>query len=423
MRQSRFAQAGLVVLLVAGCGPAATPAPTGGSPIPPSAAPSQAAATSPIPTATPSVEPSASGAPGDWTPVLDQPASSETQLTDVVWTGARFVAAGTLDTSDPVFVDSTDGRTWHVQPSLSQTARVQDLATGPDGIIAVGLDGSNARSWVSKDGLSWTAAPVTAALRPAAGRGIRMNGVTWTGAAWLAVGEEDTVCDYNCDSASSDRAIVWSSVNGLDWSRAPATASLARAAMNDVARGGPGFVAVGGAPDRVATTQVAQHAVVWTSTDGRTWSRVVDSPVDHAPAGTDQTFGVSMSSIATDGSHLVAVGSVATQGDVGSALAWVSTDGKTWIRGTAGDFLNGQLFNVAAVPGGFLGTGPSGTDSCLGGIWSSADGTAWTCVATDSSIGGFAAVDGTASPTTFVVVGEATTEVSLPAGIWTRPVP
>jgi hypothetical protein len=247
--------------------------------------------------------------------------------------------------------------------------------------------------------------------------------VTWTGTSWLAVGEEDTACDYNCDTASSDRAIVWSSMDGLTWTQAPAAASLERAAMNGVARGGPGFVAVGGAPDRPATTQVAQHAVVWTSTDGRAWSRGPDASVYHAPAGTDQAFGDSMSSVASDGTHLVAVGTVATQGDVGSALAWVSTDGRTWQRGTASDFLNGQLFNVAVVTGGFIGTGPSGTDSCLGGIWFSADATSWTCIATDASIGGFAAYAAAASPTTMVVVGLATTEVSIPAGIWTRPLP
>ena len=121
--------------------------------------------------------------------------------------------------------------------------------------------------------------------------------------------------------------------------------------------------------------------------------------------------------------RIVAVGSVASQGDVGSALAWVSTDGRAWQRGTASDFLNGQLFSVAVVPGGFLGTGPSGTDSCLGGIWFSADGNAWTCIATDSSIGGFAAYAGAASAATTVVVGLAQTEVSLPASIWTRPLP
>jgi hypothetical protein len=362
-------------------------------------------------------------APTDWAPIMDQPASSETQLTDVVWTGTRFVAAGTFNTSDPVFVDSTDGQSWQVQPKMDGSVRIQDMAVGPAGVLAVGLEGSDARSWFSRDGLSWTTSPVAPALRPAAGRTIRMNGVTWAGRAWLAVGEEDTACDYNCDSASSDRAIAWSSVNGLDWTRAPDAPALERAAMNDVTPGGPGFVAVGGAPDRPATVQVAQHALVWTSTDGRTWSRVPDSPLFHAPPGTDQAFGSSMLSAASDGGHVVAVGSVASQGDVGSALAWVSTDGRTWERGTADDFLNGQLFNVAAVTGGFLGTGPSGTDSCLGGIWFSADGTTWTCIATDSSIGGFAAYAAAASTTTMIVVGLAQTEVSIPASIWTRPLP
>jgi hypothetical protein len=425
MRRSRFAQAGFIVLFIAGCGAPASAVPRI-TPAVPSAAVTAAPSTPPPSDGLESLGPSGTSpsiAPTDWVPVQDQPASSETQLTDVVWTGSRFVAAGTFNTSDPVFVDSIDGQTWNVQPRISESARVQDLAVEPEGVIAVGLEGSDARSWFSKDGLTWTAAPITRALRPTAGRVIRMNGVTWTGTAWLAVGEEDTACEYNCDSASSDQAVVWSSVNGLDWTRAPQTASLKRAAMNGVARGGAGFVAVGGAPDRPATTQVAQHAVVWTSTNGRTWSRVPDAPVDHAPAGTDQAFGDSMSSIASDGTHLVAVGTVATQGDVGSALAWVSTDGRTWQRGSASDFLNGQLFNVAAVPGGFLGTGPSGTDSCLGGIWFSADGAAWTCIATDSSIGGYAAYAAAASPTTMVVVGLPTTEVSIPASIWTRPTP
>jgi hypothetical protein len=380
----------------------------------------------PTPSALESAEPSeaaASTASADWAPVLDQPASSDTQLTDVVWTGARFIAAGISGTSDPVFVDSTDGQTWHVQPRISESARVQDMAVSPGGVIAVGLQGSDARSWFSKDGLSWTAAPITRALRPAAGRTIRMNGVTWAGTTWLAVGEEDTACDYNCDAASSDQAIVWSSPDGLNWTRAPGATSLERAAMNDVVHGGPGLVAVGAAPDRPSTTQVAEHALVWTSKDGRTWTRVADAPVFHAPAGTDQEFGASMLSVSTDGTHLVAVGTVASQGDVGSALAWVSTDGRTWRRGTAGDFLYGQLFRVTAVAGGFIGTGPSGTDSCLGGIWFSTDGGAWTCIATDSSIGGYAAYDAAASPTTMVVVGLPTTEVSIQASIWTRPVP
>ncbi len=336
------------------------------------------------------------------------------------------MAAGVLASGEAVFVDSTDGMAWNLQLPLGAGAEIHGLAATPAGVLAVGditvgSTGSDAASWFSKDGLAWTAASGGAALAPAAGRTIRMNGVTSTGSGWLAVGEEDTACELNCDTASAVRAVVWTSPDGLTWSRRPDGPSLAHAAMSAVVRLGTGFVAVGGAPDRVSTSQVPEHAVAWTSTDGRSWSRVADSALFHAPAGTDQTFGDTMSGIATDGKHLVAVGTVGTQGDVGSALAWTSTTGRAWQRGTATDFLNGQLFSVAAVPGGFLGTGPSGTDSCLGGIWSTPDGATWTCVATDSSIGGFAAYAAAASPTVMIVVGLPTPDVSIQSSIWTRP--
>ncbi len=138
-------------------------------------------------------------APTDWEPVPDQPASSQTQLTDIVWTGARFVAAGTFNTSDPVFVDSTDGQTWNVQPS-SDGRQVHGLAAGPAGVIAVGLQGSDARSWFSKDGLSLDAAPIS---RPSPAGGWKddpdeRRDLDRSG--WLAVGEEDIACEIDCDS-------------------------------------------------------------------------------------------------------------------------------------------------------------------------------------------------------------------------------
>ncbi len=429
MERSRFVLACCLAVFLAGCGASSTSAPlASGSPSPgvsngPSTPPTSEGPTSPGPTGT-----SPSSAPPDWEPVPDQAASNETQLTEIVWTGTRFVAAGELASGEAVFVDSTDGVAWNLQLPLGAGAEIHGLAATPAGVvavgdIAVGSTGSDAASWSSKDGLTWTSTSGGAALAAAAGRTIRMNGVTSTGSGWLAVGEEDTLCQLNCGTASAVRALVWTSPDGLTWSRRSDATSLAHAAMNAVVRLGSGFVAVGGAPDRVTTSQVPEHAVVWTSADGRSWSRVADSPLFHAPAGTDQTFGDTMSGIATDGRHLVAVGTVGTQGDVGSALAWSSTTGRSWQRGTATDFLNGQLFNVAAVPGGFLGTGPSGTDSCLGGIWSSPDGAAWTCAATDSSIGGFAAYAAAASPTVMIVVGQPTPDVSIQSSIWTRPVP
>ncbi|MGH2464626.1 MAG: hypothetical protein ACRDGI_04130, partial [Candidatus Limnocylindrales bacterium] len=80
-------------------------------------------------------------------PVGDQPATSQTQLTDVVWTGSRFVAVGTVSGSDVVFVDSVDGQQWNLQSAVDENARVQHLAVGPNGIVAVGIGGPDARSW------------------------------------------------------------------------------------------------------------------------------------------------------------------------------------------------------------------------------------------------------------------------------------
>jgi len=424
MRRTRLALTGFIVLFAAGCSSSATTAPSASTssggvvPIEPSTRAESFVPTSPGPT-----DSTPSSPPIDWQPAPDQPAASQTQLFDVVWTGTRFVAAGVDANGAALFVDSTDGQAWNVQSTLGPDVQVHGLTATPAGIVAVGTRGSAAASWFSKDGLAWATSPSGKALKPAAGKTIRMNGVAASGTGWLAVGEEDSACEIDCSSAASVEAIVWSSSDGLAWTRRPDSSSLAHAAMNAVVRGGPGFIAVGGAPDRVTASQVPEHAVVWTSTDGRSWSRVPDATLFHAPSGTDQTFGDSMKAVATDGTHLVAVGTVGTQDDIGSALAWSSSDGRTWKQGTADDFAYGQMFNVAAVPNGFLATGPSGTDSCLGGIWSSADGDAWTCVATDSSIGGFAAYDAASSPTLSVVVGVPTPDVSIQSSIWTRPVP
>lgn len=439
MRRSRFARAGafagFIVLVSAGC--AAT-----GTTAPPSAAPTAAITSSPsaVPSLVPSPEPSApiatptavptTPAPttaNGWQNVLAQPSLAGVQLNGVTWTGTQFLADGILANNDPGLLASTDGQTWTVVPSPSKTYVIQGLGVSPSGLVAVGggisrvMTGGVARAWVSKDGSTWVAAPISAALRPSAGTSVVMNAITWTGSGWLAVGAETTPCNIDCNSSSAIRAVVWKSPDGLTWTRQPDSASLAHAQMNAIVRNGSGYVAVGAAPNR-ATTTSPEHAVAWTSPDGRTWSRGPDSVLFHAPAGTTQTFGVGMLSLATDGSRLVAVGTVGSQDVGGSAVAWWSSDGRTWHRGTGAAFLNGQLFNVAAVAGGFLATGPNGPDNCRGGIFSSTDGGVWTCIATDAGFGDYVAYAAAASPQVEVVVGFSSLG-SGPQPVWTRSVP
>jgi hypothetical protein len=429
MRRSRLAQTGFIVLFVVGCSSTTTPAPSAANPTSTSPGPT-AAVTSGTSAATPSSSPSPSGEPTSgtsgtgWQRAADQPGLTDVQLAQVVWTGQRFLAAGTLFDGSAGILDSTDGQTWHKQAPFGQQSSVVQLISSPNGVLAVGAFGANARSWSSKDGLSWTAAPFTAGLRPAKDRMLRMNGAVRTPTGWLAVGEEDTPCSVGCEENPRlwVRAVVWTSKDGLSWSQEPASTALTHAAMTDIVPGGPGYVAVGGAPDRPTVFDGSAHAVVWTSADGRRWARVPDVPLFHAPTGTDQTFGTWMAAVAPGSGGLVAVGTVGTQAGTGSALAWWSADGRTWSRGTSTTFLDGQLLSVAAVPGGFLAAGPSGPDSCLGGTWSSKDGTSWTCVATDPGFTDFAASAAAGSATIDVVVGVAAS-VAPDSIVWTRALP
>ena len=348
-----------------------------------------------------------------WERAPDQPSLRGVQLYQVVWTGARFVGTG----SDGQFLDSVDGRTWNLQTQSWPTGHVWGIAASARGAIAVGALDGHAASWHSTDGLTWIIGPDDASLGTASEAQTRMRGVTETDGGWLAVGEEDQPCQILCPAAA--RAVVWTSADGIRWTQERASRSLASALMTGVTRGGPGYVAVG------QSLPNPTSGVVWTSADGRSWSRVADGPVFHAPPGTDQTFGASMSAVTVgDGGTLVAVGKVGTQGDIGSALAWWSIDGRTWSAGSGDRFLEGQLFGVAATATGFLATGPSGANSCLGGIWSSTDGRSWTCAAEDPAFEDFAAYAAAGSPDVEVVVGFGP-PFSMPGGapsasVWVR---
>ena len=151
MRRHRLALTGFIVLFAAGCSSSATIVPsasTGPSAvvsIEPSTAPASVAPSSPAPT-----DSKPSSTPSNWQPVRDQPAASETQLSDVVWTGSRFVAAGVDANDAAVFVDSTDGLVWNLQPALGADAHVRGLTFSAAGIVAVGARGVGGRQLVLK---------------------------------------------------------------------------------------------------------------------------------------------------------------------------------------------------------------------------------------------------------------------------------
>jgi hypothetical protein len=398
----------LVVLAGAACG---TATPSAALSLPPS--PGAALLSSPTPTITPAPTPADA-----WQPVPDQSSVQAVQFQHVIWTGTRFVATGQALGAGGTFLDSSDGLTWHRQPTSSPGALPASLAAGPGGVVAVGTTDGIPASWFSRDGLTWSARADAFPVPSAGPATFAVTAAVATGAGWLAVGREDPYCNMNC-GLTPVRAIPWTSSDGLHWTRVPDQTSLGNAAMTGVARLDSGFVAVGLAANR---------AVVWTSTDGSTWTRVPDAPLFHPRPGMDPSFWAQMTGVAVGHGVVVAVGmDGAPGGGGGSVLAWWSADGRTWTQATGDRFLSGQVFGLTATPEGFLATGPSGDPSCLGGIWASSDGRAWQCVASAPAFAGFGPYAAAASTSVEVAVGlQALSDpppAGLPGAVWRRTLP
>ncbi len=398
-----------IVLTGAACGTATSSAVPSRSPaIEPTAQPSAATTITPAPTLA-----------DDWRPVPEQASVQGVQFHHVVWTGTRFVATGGALDGDGAFLDSADGLVWHRQPGSTAAAFPDALAVGPTGVVAVGTIDDHPASWFSPDGLTWNVKADAFPMPHLGTDTASVTSVASTPAGWLAVGVQDPMCHVNC-GLTPVRALVWTSSDGLQWVRVADQASFDGAGMSSVVEGGPGFVAAGSS---------AGHAAIWTSADGSTWSRVADDPMFHARHGTDPSYSTAVSGLATGHGLNVAVGmdAAAGGGEGGAVRAWWSADGRTWAEATGDRFQSGQVFSVATTPEGFLATGPSGEQSCLGGIWASSDGRDWSCVASDSMFAGFGPYAAAASSSCEVAVGlESLADpppAGLPGAVWQRTLP
>ena len=398
--------------------PAVTPAPL---PSTPSAPP-----TTPV---APATVASASQAGDAWQPVPHPASIVDVQFQDVTWTGTRFVALGFNQ-----FLDSPDGLTWNVQPGIVANSSLRAVAAGPNGVVAVGSLNDRSSSWFSPDGLTWTASSTGFLMAQAGASTVaysasdggldsaEVTDVVETGDGWLAVGRQDSSpCASDCGTAPI-RALVWTSPDGLRWTRVADQASLGGGGMDTVVRGGPGFVAAGNA---------AGVAAIWTSTSGSIWSRVPDREMFHPRPGPNARDQLTTAMGAASGHGVVVVvGSDNGAQDIGfdnGVRAWWSLDGRTWDEAAAQPFAEDQMWGAASTAAGFLATGPSGEPGCLGGIWASTDGRAWRCVASETTFAGFSACAAAASSSVEVVVGFADTgddeDPTTRGAAWWRAVP
>jgi hypothetical protein len=291
-------------------------------------------------------------------------------MTSITAGGPGLIAVGDADDGAAVW-SSVDGLTWSRVPhdeALFGGAAMTSVTAGGPGLVAVGAVGSGydfevAAVWTSVDGLTWSRVPHDEAVFGGGGQG--MNSVTVGGPGLVAVGRDEPDINSNGEKCCL-RAAVWTSVDGIIWTRVPDDEAVfdgpGGQEMNSVAAAGSGLVAVGDEQlgDDVPTGR-AKDAAVWTSVDGITWSRVPHDVTLFGGTGNQRMHGVTV----TD-AGLVAVGAdggfYGTQGD---AVVWTSVDGITWARVPHDESVFGgaEMQSVTGTSAGLVAVGDESLES------------------------------------------------------------
>jgi len=198
-----------------------------------------------------------------------------TYETDIAWGPAGFVAIGSFDGRSASVWRSSDGLAWEQAPPATALSGFCPLriAGGPKGYVAVGSDcGTRPVTAISVDGRSWVRAPGQPPLAS----------VVAGGPGWIAFGR------FTPPGSTTPGTAVWTSPDGLAWRRTSFLRPLPpfvpdcgnpydTAAMSDIARFGPGYVAVG-----TSTCGNDLWGAAWASPDGGTWHSVRLSPTTAA---------------------------------------------------------------------------------------------------------------------------------------------
>jgi hypothetical protein len=326
---------------------------TGPAPVP-SPSPTASAA---APSATPAIIVPVGTPPTSWSVVPDAPVldfGSVNWAVDAVAPDGTFVAIVSRSGESPVALRSGDGTTWTAAGPFPGTSDmwVNAITRRGDMLIAVGTGGHTAAgaAWTSSDGVTWQRAADQPAFAQAA-----LDRVAAGPVGVVAVDRFDGLLLVSVDGAT------WSSVS---------LGAAGAVRVNDVAATDTGFVAVG---------SVGSSAAVWTSSDLEHWARA------SFPDGSDAS--AQLVAVAAQGQRLVALGAVPAPGEAANDPwtglgAWLSTDGGaswtlsgTTLRGDAPVLYPPSMPGLYALRGGFVAFGNPGPGALA--VWTSSDGTSW----------------------------------------------
>jgi hypothetical protein len=314
----------------------------------------------------------------------------------VVSVEGGHVAVGTASAS-PVAWRSDDFSSWAPvgltgRADQVRSVSIADAVSVPGGdVVAVGQLsrplGSEIGVW-RREGRAWERVVASALSTPG------QSGYGYVSASGLAVGHGSIVVAASAWlNGSSEIYPLVSRDGGRTWDRAagagraaltdqdryfgrtpytdfraPENGSLSLAAVTETTRG---FV-LGG--ERVASGAGAK-AVIWLSSDGRSWRRSTTLP--RVPGA----HAAGVTHLVANRDHVVATGYV--QQDVADEdlgwVAWTSADGGlTWGPAEVVAESKGAVDDLLAVPGGFLALGSVGEAADRdAAAWVSADGTVW----------------------------------------------
>ena len=353
-----------------------------GRPAPSPSAPASSPVAIPPPADLPST-------PDAWSRAWLEPPPRSGSVLSITAGGPGLVAVGAYFDSDDLadVWTSSDGRTWsHVPGKELGPGEIDDVTAGGPGLVAVGTErndeaetksecrgarracapGFHGAVWTSKDGVTWSRAPDDRIFR-----GALIQAVTAGGPGCVAVGLWDR---------------VWYSSDGVTWDRASVPTAQRPVSLTDVVASGDRLVAVGWSGSGIRT-----EPVIWTSTDGMTWTDVTLN---------EEVFPLGSSVETVEGRRgFIAVGSESKKA---RSAVWTSADSVTWHRVPAdqeafvsrvpspSDIATSLgLWSVTAGSGGYVAVGTDGycsrgrdCPSAEAAVWTSTDGEAWYRVPT-----------------------------------------
>ncbi|HZD24612.1 MAG TPA: sialidase family protein [Acidimicrobiia bacterium] len=207
-------------------------------------------------------------------------------------------------------------------------------------------------------------------------------------------------------------AAVWVTTDGVSWSRVidPDLGGPGTQQMTGIAKWDRGLVAVGSS----ALHDRDYDGQIWLSEDGSDWTVVTDPDL----GGPDNQH---INTVVTAGPGLIAIGHSNDGGDL-DVVIWTSTDGVEWERvrspilGGRGDQVTWPFGNPVTVTDDLIVL--SGMDGDDAAVWTSADGHTWSRVENAEMLGGV----GEQNISKLVVAGPGWLAVGwddLDASVWT----